>query len=48
VAGHPGDATWFGFSGNDETGLGGSITVNELSGTGVVHVTPDFTGSPDP
>ncbi|MGZ4619306.1 MAG: hypothetical protein ACXV3F_11450 [Frankiaceae bacterium] len=39
--------TWFGFGGNDETGLGGRAAENDLSGTGVVHFTPDFTDSSD-
>ena len=36
--------TWFGFGGNDETGLGDSAE-NDLSGTGVAHFTPGFTDS---
>jgi hypothetical protein len=36
------NVTWFGFGGNDEGGFGDDITVNDLSGTGVVNFTPDF------
>jgi hypothetical protein len=36
------NVTWFGFGGNDESGFGDFITVNDLSGTGVVNFTPDF------
>jgi hypothetical protein len=41
------DVTWFGFGDNDETGLGDSVAVNDLSGTGVVHFTPDFADPSD-
>jgi hypothetical protein len=34
--------TWFGFGGNDETGSGDTVIVHDLSGTGVVDFTPDF------
>ena len=37
------DVTWFGFGGNDEGGSGDTVIVNDLSGTGVVNFTPDFT-----
>lgn len=33
------NVTWFGFGGNDD---GDSVTVNDLSGTGVVNFTPNF------
>jgi hypothetical protein len=36
------NVTWFGFGGNDEGGSGDSVTVNDLSGTGVVNFTPNF------
>lgn len=36
------NATWFGFGGNDEGGFGDSVTVHDLSGTGLVTFTPDF------
>jgi hypothetical protein len=36
------NVAWFGFGGNDEGGFGDDITVNDLSGTGVVNFTPDF------
>jgi hypothetical protein len=39
---HVENVTWFGFGGNDESGSGDDITVNDLSGTGVVNFTPDF------
>jgi hypothetical protein len=39
---HVENVTWFGFGGNDESGFGDDITVNDLSGTGVVNFTPDF------
>ena len=41
------NVTWFGFGGNDESGLGDDITVNDLSGTGVVNFTPDFSSPSD-
>jgi hypothetical protein len=34
--------TWSGFGGNDETGSGDTVTVHDLSGTGVITFTPDF------
>ena len=37
------DVIWFGFGGNDEGGSGDTVIVNDLSGTGVVNFTPDFT-----
>jgi hypothetical protein len=40
--------TWFGFGGNDEGGFGDQVTVNDLSGTGVVNFTPDFSSPFDP
>jgi hypothetical protein len=36
------NVTWSGFGGNDEGGSGDAIAVNDLSGTGVVSFTPDF------
>lgn len=36
------NVTWFGFGGNDEGNSGDSVTVNDLSGTGVVNFTPNF------
>jgi hypothetical protein len=41
------DVTWFGSGGNDETGPGDSVAGNDLSGTGIVHFTPDFTDPSD-
>jgi hypothetical protein len=41
------NVTWFGFGGNDEGGFGDDITVNDLSGTGVVNFTPDFSSPSD-
>ena len=40
--------TWFGFGGNDESGFGDDVVVNDLSGTGVVNFTPDFSSPFDP
>lgn len=40
--------TWFGFGGNDESGFGDSVTVNDPSGTGVVSFSPDFSSPFDP
>jgi hypothetical protein len=37
------DVTWVGFGGLDESGSGDAVAVNDLSGTDVVHFTPDFT-----
>jgi hypothetical protein len=37
------DVSWVGFGGLDESGSGDAIAVNDLSGTGVVRFTPDFT-----
>jgi hypothetical protein len=42
------DVSWFGFGGSDEGGFGDSVTVNDLSGTGVVNFTPDFSAPSDP
>jgi hypothetical protein len=42
------NVTWFGFGGNDESGFGDIVTVNDLSGTGVVNFTPDFSSPFDP
>jgi hypothetical protein len=39
--------TWFGFGGNDEGGFGDSVTVHDLSGTGVVNFTPNFSSPSD-
>jgi hypothetical protein len=36
------DVTWFGFGGLDESGAGDDVVVNNLSGTGVVNFTPNF------
>jgi hypothetical protein len=36
------NVTWFGFGGNNEGGFGDSVSVNDLSGTGVVNFTPNF------
>jgi hypothetical protein len=44
---HVENVTWFGFGGNDEGGAGDDITVNDLSGTGVVNFTPDFSAPSD-
>jgi hypothetical protein len=44
---HVENVTWFGFDGNDEGGFGDDITVNDLSGTGVVNFTPDFSSPSD-
>ncbi|HET7247232.1 MAG TPA: hypothetical protein VFJ07_20590 [Streptosporangiaceae bacterium] len=44
---HVENVTWFGFGGNDESGAGDDITVNDLSGTGVVNFTPDFSSPSD-
>jgi hypothetical protein len=44
---HVENVTWFGFGGNDEGGAGDDITVNDLSGTGVVNFTPDFSSPSD-
>src|SRR6266705_2065552 len=44
---HVENVTWFGFGGNDESGFGDDITVNDLSGTGVVNFTPDFSSPSD-
>src|SRR5207302_1958051 len=44
---HVENVTWFGFGGNDEGGFGDDITVNDLSGTGVVNFTPDFSSPSD-
>ena len=41
------NVTWFGFGGNDEGGFGDDITVHDLSGTGVVNFTPDFSSPSD-
>ena len=41
------NVTWSGFGGNDEGGFGDDITVNDLSGTGVVNFTPDFSSPSD-
>jgi len=37
------DVTWIGFGGSDEGGSGDTVIVHDLSGTGVVNFTPDFT-----
>ena len=34
--------TWSGFGGNDEGGFGDTVTVHDLTGTGVRSFTPDF------
>jgi hypothetical protein len=39
--------TWFGFGGLDETGAGDTVNVHDLSGTGVVNFTPDFSAPQD-
>jgi hypothetical protein len=36
------NVTWFGFGGLDEGGGGDDVIVNDLSGTGVVNFTPNF------
>jgi hypothetical protein len=37
------DVSWVGFGGLDESGLGDSVSVADLSGTDVVHFNADFT-----
>jgi hypothetical protein len=44
---HVENVTWFGFGGNGEGGDGDDVTVNDLSGTGVVNFTPDFSSPSD-
>jgi hypothetical protein len=44
---HVENVTWFGFGGNDESGFGDDVTVNDLSGTGVVNFTPYFSSPSD-
>jgi hypothetical protein len=44
---HVENVTWFGFGGNDEGGFGDDVTVHDLSGTGVVNFTPDFSSPSD-
>jgi len=39
--------SWFGFGGNEETGSGDTVTVHNLSGTGVGSFTPDFSSPVD-
>jgi hypothetical protein len=39
--------TWFGFGGLDESGSGDAVNVHDLSGTGVVNFTPDFSAPQD-
>ena len=39
--------TWFGFGGNDESGLGDLVKVHDLSGTGVVDFRPNFSSPSD-
>jgi hypothetical protein len=41
------DVTWFGFGGLDESGAGDDVVVNDLSGTGVVNFTPNFSSPSD-
>lgn len=36
------NATWFGFGGNDEGGFGDLVKVHDLTDTGLVSFTPDF------
>jgi hypothetical protein len=40
--------TWFGFGGSDESGSGDDVKVRDLSGTGVVNFTPDFSAPSNP
>lgn len=44
---HVENVTWFGFGGNGDGGSGDDVTVNDLSGTGVVNFTPDFSSPSD-
>ena len=44
---HVENVTWFGFGGNGDGGDGDDVTVNDLSGTGVVNFTPDFSSPSD-
>jgi hypothetical protein len=44
---HVEKVTWFGFGGNDEGNGGDDVTVNDLSGTGVVNFTPNFSSPSD-
>ena len=39
--------TWLGFGGLDESGTGDEVSVRDLSGTGVVNFTPDFSAPQD-
>ena len=39
--------TWSGFGGNDEGGSGDTVTVHDLTGTGVLGFTPDFSSPVD-
>lgn len=39
--------TWFGLGGNDETGSGDTVTVHDLSGTGVLGFIPNFSSPSD-
>lgn len=41
------DVTFFGFGGGDGVNLGDQVLVRDLSGTGVVNVTPNFSASKD-
>ena len=41
------NATWFGFGGEDEGGFGDSVVVHDLSGTGLVNFTPNFSSPSD-
>lgn len=42
------NVSWVGFGGLDEGGGGDSVSVHDLSGTGVVNFTPDFSAPSDP
>jgi hypothetical protein len=39
--------TWFGFGGLDESGAGDAVSLHNLTGTGVVNFTPDFSAPQD-
>lgn len=42
------NVTYFGFGGLDESGSGDAVRVGDLSGTGVVNFTPNFSAPSDP
>jgi hypothetical protein len=41
------DVKWTGFGGLDESGSGDAVAVNDLSGTGIVNFTPNFSSPSD-